>query len=476
MATLPVVPDELKVRKHESSLCSAQPAVIRWIEESVSLCQNCDWNSHDGSGVASGHKRETINCYSGCPSAAELSRIWPFFQEFPPIALPDCEKGLGLMTICENNISYRWEPPESNSSVGKMKDPIVVDKLNPLIGSSSGPAISPLLSTADQTAGSVDSTTPKLDCVGTKDFEFSKDDFSEDFNVNDVDMTFQSYEQLFGVPHNQVNHIFDDDDGIDSFFDLRETSAANSNHQDEFVREASSAGQPNPMLATRSNAVSADSVMSNRGKNADSRLLISARHAHSSLSLSFSGLTGESSAGDYQDCWGSSVPFRGEPPWFPADPENSQLPTASRDNAVMRYKEKKKARKFEKKIRYASRKAMADVRRRVKGRFVKAGEANVLPLGKQKPSGHVLEPMVCTYSTIRVKPVHNFLFRLKLPERIGCHAMYDLLQHSAPSVMFPIQIFCSHSSFAEAGKSSLTACQSEVLKLRAWRKVHIFPP
>ncbi|CAL9091418.1 unnamed protein product [Musa textilis] len=371
-------------RRHSRTLlcdrCSAQPAVIRCIEQSVSLCQNCDWNSHDASGVASGHKRQTINCYSGCPSAEELSRIWPFFQEFPPVAEPDCEKGLGLMTISENNISNCWGPPESNStlgisSVGKMKDPKVVDKLNPLIGSSSGPAICLLPSTADQTAGSVDSTTPKLDCVGTKDFEFSKDDFCEDFNVNDVDMTFQSYEQLFGVSHNQINHIFDDDDDIDSFFDLRETSAANSNHQDEFVGEASSAGQPNPMLATHSNAVSANSVMSNRGKNADSRLFFSARHAHSSLSLSFSGLTGESSAGDYQDCGGSSVPFRGESPWFPADPENSQLPTASRDSAVMRYKEKKKARKFEKKIRYATRKAMADVRRRVKGRFVKAGEA-----------------------------------------------------------------------------------------------------
>nr|AAK83632.1 AT3g07650/MLP3_10 [Arabidopsis thaliana] len=41
----------------------------------------------------------------------------------------------------------------------------------------------------------------------------------------------------------------------------------------------------------------------------------------------------------------------------------------------MRYKEKKKARKFDKRVRYASRKARADVRRRVKGRFVKAGEA-----------------------------------------------------------------------------------------------------
>ena len=31
--------------------------------------------------------------------------------------------------------------------------------------------------------------------------------------------------------------------------------------------------------------------------------------------------------------------------------------------------------RFDKKIRYASRKARADVRKRVKGRFVKAGEA-----------------------------------------------------------------------------------------------------
>ncbi|GAB2275016.1 Zinc finger protein CONSTANS-LIKE 9 [Dionaea muscipula] len=41
----------------------------------------------------------------------------------------------------------------------------------------------------------------------------------------------------------------------------------------------------------------------------------------------------------------------------------------------MRYKEKKKTRKFEKRVRYASRKARADVRKRVKGRFVKAGDA-----------------------------------------------------------------------------------------------------
>lgn len=67
--------------------------------------------------------------------------------------------------------------------------------------------------------------------------------------MNDVDMTFQSYEQLFGVSHNQINHIFDDDDGIDSFFDLRETSAANSNHQDEFVGEVHLAACSSALLS-----------------------------------------------------------------------------------------------------------------------------------------------------------------------------------------------------------------------------------
>ncbi|KAG2265717.1 hypothetical protein Bca52824_072796 [Brassica carinata] len=46
-----------------------------------------------------------------------------------------------------------------------------------------------------------------------------------------------------------------------------------------------------------------------------------------------------------------------------------------RDNAMQRYKEKRKTRRYDKTIRYESRKATADTRLRVKGRFVKATEA-----------------------------------------------------------------------------------------------------
>ncbi|KAJ0971202.1 hypothetical protein J5N97_019161 [Dioscorea zingiberensis] len=47
----------------------------------------------------------------------------------------------------------------------------------------------------------------------------------------------------------------------------------------------------------------------------------------------------------------------------------------NRGNAMQRYKEKRKNRRYDKHIRYESRKARADTRKRVKGRFVKATEA-----------------------------------------------------------------------------------------------------
>lgn len=54
-------------------------------------------------------------------------------------------------------------------------------------------------------------------------------------------------------------------------------------------------------------------------------------------------------------------------------------PTAQmeREARVMRYREKRKSRRFEKTIRYASRKAYADARPRIKGRFAKRAEVEV---------------------------------------------------------------------------------------------------
>nr|BAS25698.1 gentian CONSTANS-like homolog [Gentiana triflora] len=54
-----------------------------------------------------------------------------------------------------------------------------------------------------------------------------------------------------------------------------------------------------------------------------------------------------------------------------------QLTPLDREARVLRYREKKKMRKFEKRIRYASRKAYAEIRPRVKGRFAKRTNVEV---------------------------------------------------------------------------------------------------
>ncbi|TKY64995.1 Zinc finger protein CONSTANS 2 [Spatholobus suberectus] len=58
--------------------------------------------------------------------------------------------------------------------------------------------------------------------------------------------------------------------------------------------------------------------------------------------------------------------FSGPPIQMP-----SHLTPMDREARVLRYREKKKTRKFEKTIRYASRKAYAETRPRIKGRFAK---------------------------------------------------------------------------------------------------------
>ncbi|KAK4767939.1 hypothetical protein SAY87_003080 [Trapa incisa] len=61
---------------------------------------------------------------------------------------------------------------------------------------------------------------------------------------------------------------------------------------------------------------------------------------------------------------GASQIFLADPPIIPY-----QITPMNREARVLRYREKKRARKYAKKIRYASRKAYAESRPRVKGRF-----------------------------------------------------------------------------------------------------------
>ncbi|KAL8088116.1 hypothetical protein AgCh_038039 [Apium graveolens] len=83
----------------------------------------------------------------------------------------------------------------------------------------------------------------------------------------------------------------------------------------------------------------------------------STRRGSSSTAVKFGGLTGDNNTGEYQDCGASPMLVMGEPPPW-CTPESS-LASNRRSSAVQRYKDKKKTRKFEKRVRYTTRKARA---------------------------------------------------------------------------------------------------------------------
>nr|CAD1831485.1 unnamed protein product [Ananas comosus var. bracteatus] len=302
--------------------CNSQPAIVRCIEENISLCRGCDWSGHGGSASALGHKMQPINSYSGCPSSAELSTLWSFALEIPPILDSNCQK------------------------------------LSTSVGSSLKFVENPLPFTSDQQARLIDPTTPKLCCTETNGHETCKDDhLYEDLNVDDIDLSFENYEELFGGSQNQSGQLFGDA-GMDSLFEM-DISATTSNCQGALMAEASSSGQVESTHAACSTAASADSLMSNPGVDSHPIPCFPSMQACSALSLSFSGLISDSKGGDYRDCGMSSMATVGDPPWYAAGPEASSFSPASRDSAVMRYKKKRK---------------IGDLRRRSGMNLVKSGQ------------------------------------------------------------------------------------------------------
>lgn len=348
-------------KRHSRTLvcdrCHDQPAFVRCVEERLSLCQNCDWVGHGASTSYGSHKRQTINGFTGCPSAAEFSKIWSFVSDIP-LPMDDespCEQGLGLLTIDENKAINGSGLTGNESGFDALaasggNGAQTIDKSSVWTGSSSLP--SPATHN-DLPPGSGNPASPM------PMFPYG------DLEMDEVDLDFENYDELFGMTLTNSEKLLENG-GIGSLFGGEER-CADPNCQGVIGAEGSSAGPSNVAQPACSNAASGDSVMSIKTEPN----LFTSRQASG---ISFSGVTAESNGGDHQDCGVSSMLLLGETPLCPPCAENS-VQSANRTNAVMRYKEKKKTRKFDNRVRYASRKARADVRKRVKGRFVKAGDA-----------------------------------------------------------------------------------------------------
>ncbi|XP_060209665.1 zinc finger protein CONSTANS-LIKE 9-like [Lycium barbarum] len=351
--------------------CNSQPAVVRCIDEKISLCQNCDWSGHaSSSSSGSMHNRQALSCYTGCPSAAELSNIWSFLLDDPSIG-GNCEQRMGSMNINDNRPRDGEGPQGKDHSPNtraafEANDMNISEKSN-LLMDSSMPTLDNKMHNVDLPFGSSNSVSSKGGYMGEKGSSlFEEDPYCDNLIMDSVDLSVENYEELFGDSLNYPDELFENEN-LDRFFGMKDMKNADSSCRDANAAEGSSMARVNTLQPTCSDAASADSTMSCKTDS----ILYFARQSSFSVSNQTGG---ECSAGDHQDCGVSPMLLMGEPPWCPPCPEIS-FPSTSRSNAVLRYKEKKKTRKFDKRVRYVSRKARADVRRRVKGRFIKAGDA-----------------------------------------------------------------------------------------------------
>ncbi|KAL4278106.1 hypothetical protein GQ457_03G005840 [Hibiscus cannabinus] len=416
--------------RHARSLlcekCNSQPAVVRCLDEKLSLCQDCDWNCNGCSSM--GHRREPLNCYTGCPSLAEFRRIWSSVLDAGVSiggALPDNDD-------CFTNCSNQREQGESLALAGTKLDELKsTPKLKPWIEPSC------LISTnanclpcpRDQEPLFSEASNMPKGYSNLKDFKVPVgDDLCEGLNMNDFQLTFETENEILGCSLDQPGYQFEsvgtdcilmentlsvtESDGhientvekqywyeydcrccsVDKTVYLVDVVLIYQTYFDDIADswlichncvsyQASSSGQkecvpfPSPQvggLASMMASMTGNSncTLTNPGCNIN--LGYPGGQIPSTMVRSLSNVAGENSPAGYQDCGLSPVFLTGESSW------ESNLEVScpqARDKAKMRYKEKKKTRTFGKQIRYASRKARADTRKRVKGRFVKAGEA-----------------------------------------------------------------------------------------------------
>ncbi|GKV11501.1 hypothetical protein SLEP1_g22758 [Rubroshorea leprosula] len=416
-------------RRHARSLlcdkCNAQPAMVRCMDEKLSLCQGCDWN---GNGCLSlGHRRQTLNCFTGCPSTAEFARILSsaletslmdsFDAGWPSNTLPvnencivseqreskgsfrsvneNCffpeERGNkgSFGPVYENCIVYESEQRENKGSVGlvatELNDLESCPKLEPWLESSSvvpqNPNYMSYSFCRDQVTLFPEETNMPLDCSDIKDLKLpGGDDICEGLSIDNVPLNFGTGDQIFGCSQDHPRYQLEDVE-TDCLLREKNLSVPESSGPILNALEASLSGQQD-WLAFPSSGVgisasltqamfgSSSCTFMNPSCNRNISLGFPSGQVPSNM-LSLSNINGESSAADYQDCGPSPVFLTADSPW------ELNLETScprARDKAKMRYKEKKKTRRFGKQIRYATRKARADTRKRVKGRFVKAGE------------------------------------------------------------------------------------------------------
>nr|BAS25703.1 gentian CONSTANS-like13 homolog [Gentiana triflora] len=314
--------------------CDSTPATIFCFSDSSVFCQNCDWeaHSHSSRGFPAVHDRRPLEGFSGCPSVTELLGILGFEDLGKKELLIGGGGGDSGGKVEEdlggNDVEYMyglsefldWEPP----TVVNLDDVLLFSKSSPAQHKFQAMRVPPLPKNRNATCGlHKEEILSQLREMSKLEPEFDGD-----------------FEPLGALLSEEINHI----------------------EQSEIAPKLATSYESEGFQWSCDAEKAADFGFSS---GLEMNYLVPDAGDNSS-----SGPVVNSGAATVEE---QCVPIGvGTFQMLPQLPIREPLTNSKeRDSAISRYKEKKKTRRYEKHIRYESRKIRAASRIRIKGRFAK---------------------------------------------------------------------------------------------------------
>lgn len=417
-------------RKHVRSLacenCGAQPAASRCATDGLALCTDCDWDAHGGAAISEGgaaaHPRTSLEGFSGCPSALDLAASWGVDlsakeASCPPHSAPD-------------QLFSNW--PSLDSILAG--DPVFPDLYVPcaqVIPSGSKRQKSPAgkqalfqqlteLAKRDSAAASVPSHLSPRTPMAAGGSEHDGGSLqpmpyasllmlapSGCAELNGSDRLVRDDDLLWDCgPADHSAQIWDFNlkrsrDHIESssfeigcatncggftitsYNDLLEENSFATTKILKDIYETNCSSANEDILSSNIHHTSSQNLStvnttskwrSNSNNSAINGLTASGNNASTVVRPSCSSSHDPGPGGKTRQISFGKHPLLENETIKAIDKVDSKMLAQNRGDAMLRYREKKKTRRYEKHIRYESRKARAETRKRVKGRFVKSTE------------------------------------------------------------------------------------------------------
>ncbi|CAF2252837.1 unnamed protein product [Brassica rapa] len=369
------------VRSQICDNCGSEPVSVRCFTDSLVLCQECDWDVHGSCSVSDAHVRSAIEGFTGCPSALELGALWGIDlegrkEEEKQVPVTMESFGMELDSwISGSDVLQELVvpvPKKGGSSCGRYKQ-MLGKQLEELLRSGGGGGVDD--GECDGEAGEEGNMVPEMqERLGWRRDE---EEISGGGEVNQQPQTTSFTALLWNAANTsdgqrQSTQIWD--------FKLGQSREPedSSRMKAAYVTKDAASFKINSFVEVKKNdtcstkAKGVKEIFQDDYNQSTSGQVLTCES--NNLPITFGSEKGSNSSSELnftENIGGTSCKSTRRV----ATKADLERLAQNRDNAMQRYKEKRKTRRYDKTIRYESRKARADTRLRVKGRFVKATEA-----------------------------------------------------------------------------------------------------